>query len=412
MDNTSTAYLLQPSPHQSPRAWYILTILVLVQGCISLAIRATGSLGPFLQAEWSLTVAQVGLLQSAIYAGQVIGGIPAGGLSDRLGVKHTLLLAPLIIGASYGAVAVSTGYLMALIALFFAGLGQVTVHGGTNKGIVQWFPPARRGLAVGIKQASVSGGSMAAALILPPLALAWGWQAAVSALVVAIAALAVAAYFTYQNPPAPTTSRRIANAGAITKLLTNPAMLALGGYAFLMGGVQMSASSYILLYLNGALGYSIVRAAVFLAMLDFWGMGARVVWGSISDRWFIGRRERLLQLLAIISAAGSVGLAATEPATSSLWVATAIALIGVSAVGFHGIWMNLASEIGGEEAAATATGISLAMGASGIALVTPVVGSVIDWTGSYSYGWLACAAISAVALLLVWRFRIDPHRDA
>src|SRR5690606_20427646 len=140
-------------------AWYMLAILVVMQTFISLAIRAVGPLGPFLQEEWSLTVAQVGLFQSAIFFGQVMGGIPAGGLSDRLGVRKTLLLALALIAVSYFIMSGSRYYALAILLLIIAGLGQVIVHGSANKGIIQWFPPTRRGLAVGIKQAAVSAGS-------------------------------------------------------------------------------------------------------------------------------------------------------------------------------------------------------------------------------------------------------------
>ncbi|MBA7702499.1 hypothetical protein ES703_111268 [subsurface metagenome] len=69
------------------------------------------------------------------------------------------------------------------------------------------------------------------------------------------------------------------------------------------------------------------------------------------------------------------------------------------AIGWGGIYVTIAGELGGRESAGAATGAASAIIFIGVILGPPIFGFIVDSTGSYQMAWLAMALAAAVSVL-------------
>src|SRR5256714_4193210 len=154
--------------------WAILALVTAAHGFGALAVLAVAPLAPLLLDSLQLTRAQVGWFLPAVYLGGVLMSLPAGWLTDRLGVRATLGLGQLVIGVCVIPAALGANLAACLACLVFAGFGFSVLNPSSGKAVVEWFPPPRRGVALGIKQTGLTLGGLTGALTPPPLALAFG----------------------------------------------------------------------------------------------------------------------------------------------------------------------------------------------------------------------------------------------
>src|SRR5947207_14360980 len=177
--------------------WAVLVLITLAHALGALAVLSVAPLSPFLLDALHLSRAQVGWFLPAVYLGGVLMALPAGWLTDRLGVRATLALGQLVIGGGVVLAALGGSLAACLVCLVLGGFGFSVLNPSSGKAVVDWFPPRRRGVAMGIKQTGLTLGGLAGALSLPPLASALGWRqalAAAGALSLVSAALVVLVY--------------------------------------------------------------------------------------------------------------------------------------------------------------------------------------------------------------------------
>jgi MFS family permease len=104
---------------------------------------------PLLAQTFGLTLAQVGLIRSAHRAAMAAFQIPAGLFAERFGERNLLALGTLIAAVAFIALGNATGFLMILIALFFAGVGSAVQHPLASTIISHAYPDAGRRAALG-----------------------------------------------------------------------------------------------------------------------------------------------------------------------------------------------------------------------------------------------------------------------
>src|SRR5207248_4893449 len=80
--------------------WLVLIASVLVQTSASFGNQAISPLAPFLIRDLDISRFQIGLLVTATYIGALFVLIPAGGLSDQVGVRRLFLLGPIGAGVA------------------------------------------------------------------------------------------------------------------------------------------------------------------------------------------------------------------------------------------------------------------------------------------------------------------------
>ena len=303
--------------------------------------------------------------------------------------------------------AAGTGVYGWIFALFLlASLGAPGSQLGGSKAIAAWFPPGRRGAAMGVRQTGVPLGGLIAALLLPLVAVRSGWASGLTlAGTVTLGSVLAFALF-YREPPrdvipSPRPSPR--------HLLQDRNFLSATGYAFVFVCAQGCSTSYLALYLHEEAGMSAVRAGTYLALLQVGGVAGRIGWGAVSDR--VGRRTPVMRLVGLVCVGSSAAMAFVGRGTPGAGVALLAVLLGASAMGWNGLHLTYITESVGLGGAATGIGASLTIAFVGAFLAPPLFGLAADLTGSYRYSWLALAAWAAVGTAMALLVR-EPRRGA
>lgn len=365
---------------------------------------AVAPLAPLLRDALGLSRAQVGLFLPAVYLGGVLMSLPAGWLTDHLGVRTTLTGGLALTGLMVGAAAWAPTLPLTLGGFFLAGLGFAVVNPTTGKAIIERFPTRERGLAMGVKQTGLTLGGVAAALSLPAIGLDRGWRAALTVAAAASLAGAAVVLLGYRSrpgtPPALAADRpRLLE---LAPFLRRPPFLVLLASGFALSINQSSLLAYFALFARESQGLGVVAAGGLLALAQTGGTLARLAWGVVSDRLFGGRRRPGLVLNATVGAAMSLlfasGLQLPGPAAS-----IAAVLAGAGAFGWVGLYLALAAEVGGPRHAGLLTGIAVACAWSGVLVGPPLFGGLLEATGGYRWPWLLLAATGLAAATALHR---------
>src|SRR6059036_2559199 len=357
--------------------WPILALVTLAHALGALTALAVAPLAPFLLESLALSRVQVGLFLPAVYLGGVLMALPAGWLTDHLGVRWTLAL---------------------------GGFGFSVLNPATGRAVVEWFPPRERGIAMGVKQTGLTLGGLTAALLLPPIARAWSWRHALATagLLSLVSATLVAILYRSRSTPStagPVERPRLSELG---EFLRRPPILVVFGCGLALSIAQSSLMAYLVLYAKDSFDVSAVRAAQFLAIAQVGGTVSRILWGVVSDRSFGGRRRPGVVASAAIGAAAYTALALGSQLPE--WLVYPLAFVaGAGAFGWVGLYFALVAEIGGSRHAGLLTGVATACSWSGTLIGPPIFGLVLEATGGYAASWLVLTAVGLAVVLTLPR---------
>jgi MFS family permease len=134
------------------RRWAMLAVSTVAQAAAAVMIHGPAFLIPALIADEGLSLAEAGLVAAAPMAGVTCALVAWGLVTDRRG-ERLVLLTGLTSTALAGVLAVlSSGTVQLAASLFVAGVAAASTGSASGRVVVGWFPPARRGLAMGIRQ--------------------------------------------------------------------------------------------------------------------------------------------------------------------------------------------------------------------------------------------------------------------
>ena len=412
--------------------WSAYLIVFLSRLCV-------GPLSPFLKESFHLSNAQIGGLTSATAVTYAPTLVLAGWLVDRVGVRRAVVIGSLVTGLAVGSVAVAPSYAVMLILLGLSGLGCGFIYPSAVKAVMVWFPPQERGTAIGFNQSAVNVSGMLGAAIMPAIALSVGWRAGFLVAAGMAFCVCVLALLLYRDPPAGAplpgatagaASRAPAPAAAppplamceieqglpcvtgdalVDRAAVRPGFLAvlrsrdillLGLAAMFLCMVEFAALSQLVLFLNVGWAYPVVAAGGLLAFCQAAGAIGKPLSGLVSDR-LLGRRRRApLLALALLAGLACAVLALIRPGqTWLLW--TALAMLGLGAVGWGGLFSTLAGETAGPAAAGAAAGVTGAIDNVGIFLGPPLFGFIVDRSGAYAPAWWTMVGAAGAAALLL-----------
>ncbi len=378
--------------------WAILALLTAAQLAMSVAAYSWGPLAPFLKDEFQVTRGQVGSLVSALFLASAVVSIPSGLAVDRWGSRVMLVIALAVMGFTFASLYLASVFPALFFIAALSGIGYGMINQVSTKGIMIWFPSEGRAMAMGIKQTGVTLGGALGAVMLPAISLAFGWRwAAVSAgaLILAMVAVVLPGYRDYppemraSGRPRPGRNslsriRELGGPGIRRELL----IVSLAGT--LLAFSQTSITSFLVLYLQEDLNFSLWAAGACLTVLMAAGTAGRVGWGVISDRFFRGDRQRPMIVLCLMAFAAALG-AALISSGSPAWLAYFLsAVLGFTFMGWNAVLLTLCAEIAGPELAGSVTGLMITAVSVGVVAGPPVFGIIADKTG-YFWGWLLLA---------------------
>jgi MFS transporter, NNP family, nitrate/nitrite transporter len=349
--------------------------------------RDTGTLGELTESDVALLVAVPVLVGS-------LGRIVVGALTDRYGgrVMFPLVSAATIVPVLFIGFFALDSFTLLLVGGFFLGIGGTAFAVGVPF-VNAWFPPERRGLAIGVFGAGM-GGTAISALTTVTLYTDVGEQAPFVLTAAALAAYAVAAWLLLRDAPGrvvPTTSlgsRLVANARLpITWQACLLYAVAFGGY--------VAFSVYLPAYLKTAHGLEAGDAANRMAGFVVVAVLMRPVGGWLSDRFgsipVLGGVFGMVTICAAISAG--------TPPLDGIGTVAFLVMAAALGAGSGGVFALIAQvtdpgRVGG------VTGLVGAAGGLGGFVPPLIMGYVYGRTDSYAIGLWMLAVTSALMLVL------------
>jgi MFS family permease len=418
--STHAQFLSAPSPttpEQIQRRislhWLMLGIALLAQITVSMVTQGVPILAPFLQADLGLTRGQVGLFNSAIMAGSLVSMFAAGWVVDVRGERAALMWGNLLVGVFCVTVAATQSFLTALLALFAAGMGASFPTPAGSKAVMSWFPVAKRGMAMGVRQTGIPIGGALAAASLPAIAALMGWRIAVVVSGMTCFMAVVVCWFGYRSPDhtpgghAAVVPRKKQPLRAI--LTKDIALLGAAGALLPLG--QFALLTYLALYLQETQRIAVTTTATLLVGAQIAGAAGRILWGIWSDRWFRQQRKPALVWANALAASGSLVLG-WLPHGVPFWIISLVVLVyAFNTIGWHGSWIAMLAEIAGPDKQGRTLGMAMTLMYPGIIALPPLFGLLVDYTHSWRLAWSAAAAVLAVGTALIVLVREQPPRN-
>lgn len=388
--------------------WSVLAAAMIAGTAVSATGQAYPTLAPYIRADLGLSLAAVGLLNTYMYIGTMLGSLPAGWLTDRFG-SRTVMIAGTLSGAALALlIALFThGQFSFIPFLFLVGLVVASSTPAGSQAVAQSFPPERRGLVIGLRQMAVPLGGTLAAAILPAVAHAWGWRwASVVVAGIAVAAALLAARLYYEKLP-PRKSPHTGGPSLALVLRQRNILLAASAGLTLPTG-QFVMITYLILFLHERFAVPELTGAVLLTAAQFAGALSRVFWSWLSDRQG-GKRKPLLVTMVGLAGLSALVLAWLPPGTPLLLAAAVVVLYGATALGWQGLHFSLLTELSPPGWEGRVVGFGLLFTSIGIASAPPLFGLLVDLSNNYGLGWIAQAAVFGSGALLLSNVREVPR---
>lgn len=378
-----------------------------------------GPLGATYQEQLDLTSFQQSLVVALPVVVGSLGRIPVGALTDRLGGRTMFpLIAVLTIFPTLFVGFVDGSFTALLIGGFFLGIGGTSFAVGVPM-VNSWFPPHRRGTAIGIFGAGMGGTAIAAFTTLR-IRDALGDQAPFILVAILLAVYAVVARMLLQNSPTwtPAEGNWVIKAA---KTLARPVTLKLAWlYAMGFGGF-VAFSVYLPTYLYNFYELDMEDAALRTAIFVVVAVACRPLGGALADKFDGG-----WVLVASYVITGLMAAAATERMPlvgldgSFYPLGTAVFLIMAASLGTaSGAVFALVAELVEPSSVGSVTGIVGAVGGLGGFVPPLLLGYFWTADGNYRIGLLLLFILSIATAVLTWLWflrtrrtkTVDPERS-
>jgi len=388
--------------------------------------QVLGILAPTLQRELHWSESQYGDVVSWFSLVYAFGFLVAGRWLDRVGVRRGFAVAVVAwsVAAIGHAFARTTAGFSAARALL--GLGESANFPGAIKTVAEWFPKRERALATGIFNAGTNTGAIITPLLVPWIALTWGWQwafIATGSLGFFWLLLWLALYRSPESnprvsrdelahirsdPPDPEYARvpwirlfgfRQTWAVAAGRLLADP--------------IWWFYLYWLPKFLDARYGIKLAQVALPLIVVylvaDVGSVGGGWLSSVLIKRGWTVNRARKTTMLAMALLIVPTALA---PLAGSMWAAVAIVSVAAAA---HQAWSanvyTLASDMFPRAAVGSVVGIGAFAGAMGGVLFQRVTGRILQANGNdYTPIFIVCglAYVSAWTIIHLLAPRLEP----
>ncbi len=270
-----------PAPAIPARAWSVLFASTLAFLVCFVVWMMFGVLGVPLREDLHLNSTEFGLLTSTPVLTGALMRLPLGAWTDRFGgrIVMTVLLVVCSVPV-YGVSYANALWQFLLIGLFLGCVGASFAVGTPY--VARFFPPRRRGLAMGVFGAGTVGAAVNL-FVTPLLLAAYGWR--VVPRVYALALVVTAAVFWFASAPDPGAGEQKGSWVDSFKVLRDPRVWKLCQYYSITFGGFTALSLWIPQYLKNGYGMSLVAASAFAAGFSLPGSVLRALGGALADRY-------------------------------------------------------------------------------------------------------------------------------
>lgn len=434
------------------RRWVICALLFFAATVNYVDRQVIGILKPTLQSEFGWSEVDYGWIVFSFQTAYAIGLFFVGRLMDRLGTKIGFALsivvwsvaavghafAVAIGGAAFVVVAwamsalgydpvatvASASVLGFIVVRFLLGLGEAGNFPASIKTVSEWFPRKERSLATGVFNAGTNVGALATPLLVPIIVAKWGWYEAFIITGVLGFIWLVFWLLIYKRPEDDSrlTERERSYIQSDPqepvarvpwgRLFPHRQTWAFGIGKFLTDPIWWVYLFWLPDFLNKQYGLDLKNFGIPLAVIyiiaDIGSVGGGYISCALIKRGWTVNKSRKTAMLVCALAVVPIVFASI---TSSLWLA--VLLIGIAAAAHQGWSANIftiSSDMFPKQAIGSVVGIGGMLGAVGGMIISPLVGYILQTTGSYVPIFIIAASAYLIALLVIHILapRLDP----
>jgi MFS transporter, ACS family, hexuronate transporter len=396
--------------------WAICALLFFATTINYMDRQVLGILAPTLQREIGWTEAQYGAIISWFTVAYAIGLLFAGRIMDRLGVRRGFALAIVtwsLAAMSHALARTANAFAAARFAL---GLGESGNFPASIKAVAEWFPARERALATGLFNAGSNIGAVVAPLVVPFIALRWGWRLAF-VWTGLLSATWLAFWLAIYRPPQ---EHRRCSEAELAHISSDPAEQTFPvrwaellrhrqTWAFAIAKLLTDPIWWFYLYwlpkfLDTRFGIKLAGIAapliVIYVLADLGSVGGGWLSGALIKRgWSVNRGRKITLLIAALLIVPTM----MAPRVGALWAA--VAIVGVAAAA-HQWWsanlFTLSSDMFPRQAVGSVVGFGGFFGALGGVAFQRITGLVLQHNGdNYTPIFVVCGLAYVTALAIV-----------
>lgn len=412
-------------------SWATLVVISTAYMAMFLTIQGFKAMLPFVQEDFAISRAQVGLYSSFYFFSAVLIAVFSGKVTDYLGTKRGLVLGVSIVAVMMFLHTLAPSFWLILLLALVTGAAFSVITPSVNKGVIDISAPQSRSIAMGIVHGGGGFGGFLGAVLLPFLATAVGWRPslAASSVMAILVALFLARFYRPSSgslavrkqgpggqqgiPLGTSTERKTEEGPAKTSLKDDLRYLTRNRYLlsiFAMGAVFgmniSSVTGHFAVFLARDLGTGSSFAGLGLGFFHIGGILGMPAWGLINDRFLGGDRRRCFLLLGfLVTTLGLLFGSVVSRATLAPGALLAIcALFGFCIMGFSTIYFTAVSEQVPREKVGVVTGVALLFPRTSTVIVPPLFGLVADLTGTYALSWTLLGILAGSLTALFFFF--------
>lgn len=379
----------RPAPAADHKIWAVLAVAVGTQTAGSFVSQGIYILVPFWREAFGVSLASASLAVTVMNGVQIATMFTLGRAIDMHGERRIVGIAILGMAIAMACAAAFANSLPALLAcIAFLGGTYAAVQPGGTRAIMRWFPPEKRGIATGFRQAAVPFGTMIAAALLPLLAVRYGWHAA--AWLCAGVSIAGAALFwgLYREGSDITakTERPLPLAKLIRTVGQDRSFWPVLRLGIAMSAFQFTLTAHVIGFMANGLGLGLFAASSMFAVTQLAGIPGRILLPWISDRFRPGLRGQSFGLVSIIAAGVAAVLAALPVGTPLPVMLFLLVVLGLFGIGWFPLYLLQIAESAPKGSIASTIAFASTICLAVMALGPYIFGLLVDHFG-YGAAW-------------------------
>ncbi|MCB0747373.1 MAG: MFS transporter [Ignavibacteriae bacterium] len=395
--------------------WVILALVFFATTINYIDRQVIGILAPTLQEEIGWSNIEYGYIVTAFTAAYAIGLLLIGRFMDQLGTKIGYSTA--LTGWSFAAIghALASTVFGFGLARFVLGFFEAGNFPAAVKTVAEWFPKKERALATGLFNAGTNVGAVVAPLVVPWIAITWGWQEAFIFTGLGGLIWLVFWFWLYDKPE---NSKRLSKQ-ELAYIQSDPAdpparipwkdlFKYRGTWAFAVGKFLTDPAWWFYLYWIPSFLYKNYNLSltelglpliIIYVMADVGSIGGG--WLSsyfIKRGWSINKGRKVTMLICAVSVIPIM----FASGASNVWVA--VALLSLATAAHQGWSANLfttVSDMFPRKAVGSVVGLGGMFGAIGGMIIATATGFILEFTGSYLILFIIAGSLYLIALFII-----------
>ncbi|NSX88355.1 MFS transporter [Agrobacterium tumefaciens] len=380
-----------PMPAADRRIWAVLAVAVATQTAGSFVSQGIYILVPFWREAFGISLASASLAVTVMNGVQIVTMFTLGRAIDIHGERRIVGIAMLGMALAMACAAAFANSLPALLlCIAFLGGTYAAVQPGGTRAIMRWFPPAKRGIATGFRQAAVPFGTMIAAALLPFMAVRYGWHAA-AWLCAGVSIMGAALFWGLYREGGDVTAkteRPLPLARLAREVGQNPSFWPVLRLGIAMSAFQFTLTAHVIGFMADGLGLGLFAASSMFAATQLAGIPGRILLPWLSDRFRPGLRTQSFGLVSVIAAGAAAILAALPIGVPTPIILVVLVVLGIFGIGWFPLYLLQIAESAPKGSIASTIAFASTICLGVMAIGPYIFGLLVDHLG-YGAAWFA-----------------------